>query len=57
MLQAEELPARIANLNSALSDMDADSLTHGFGYTECFFTKGFRVEAHRAMGHTSSTNP
>jgi hypothetical protein len=29
VLQAEKLPARIANLHARLANMDADGLTHG----------------------------
>mmetsp|Transcript_56515 Transcript_56515/g.69074 ORF Transcript_56515/g.69074 Transcript_56515/m.69074 type:complete len:95 (+) Transcript_56515:550-834(+) len=30
VLQAEQLPARVANLDSALSNMNADRFTHGY---------------------------
>merc|ERR1719254_194770 len=34
MFQAEQLPARIADLDAGLSDVDAESLTHGC-YERC----------------------
>mmetsp|Transcript_91046 Transcript_91046/g.236045 ORF Transcript_91046/g.236045 Transcript_91046/m.236045 type:complete len:217 (+) Transcript_91046:520-1170(+) len=46
VLQAEELPASITDLDACLADVDADSLTH------CFFREGFTrvVEGGRERG-------
>jgi len=42
MLEAEELPTRISDLNACLADVDADGLTHGCKVGE---TKEFEMLA------------
>ena len=42
---------------AGLSNMDADCLTHGYELKRVVAQMGFVSEAHRAMGHTSGTNP
>lgn len=47
MLEAVELPARVADLDSGLANVDADALTHLGGLLACFLgiDQGGRLEA------------